>query len=240
VSARRVLLPGLTLPPDDYAALAALLPGETVVLDTLATPVTGTTAGLRAALAVPAAPYELVGHSIGALAALEWAAQHPDEITRVVLLDPSDPFGSPVPVFLGGMPGRALVGVVTTLARSRRAALALGRWARRTVLGGYGVDVDPLSPARVDELFGTRAGQAALVAQVVGVPAQVARVRALLEAGLAVPRLLVVGSADGAPADGAATAGLAARLGTTVVSVPGGHLFPMTHPVTTAAAIVGR
>jgi pimeloyl-ACP methyl ester carboxylesterase len=237
VSARRILLPGLTLPTDDYTALGALLPGHTVILDTLTTPVTGTPADLRRGLTVPEAPYELVGHSVGALAALEWAAQYPGEVSRVVLLDPADPFGTPVPARLGGVLGRLLVAVVIALARSRVLARVLGRWGRRTVLGAYGVVVDPLSPARIDELFGTRAGLAAVARQVVGVPSQVNRVRALLGAGLTVPRVVVMGSSDGALADGLAIARLAARLGVPVVPVPGGHLFPMTHPSTTAAAI---
>jgi len=231
-----MLLPGLTLPVDDYADLVAVLPGETVVLDTLVVPVTGETAKLRAYM-VPAPPYELVGHSVGALAALEWAAAHPGEVSRVVLLDPSDPFGAPVPVALGGASGRLLVAVVGALSRSRRIARALGRWGRRNVLNSYGVVDDPLPPSRLDELFATPQGLAAVAEQVVGVPAQVRRVRALLEAGFRPPDVVVIGSSDGSTADNAATAALAGRLGTTVVVVPGAHLFPMTHPATTAAAM---
>lgn len=236
MSERRLLLPGLTLPVEDYAALVAALPGDTVVHDTLIVPVTGAPAQLRAFM-VPVAPYELVGHSVGALAALEWAAAHPAEVSRVVLLDPSDPYGAPVPQALGGSSGRLLVGVVGALSRSRRIARSLGRWCRRNVLNTYGVVDDPLPLARVDALFGTPTGLAAVAAQLVGVPAQVGRVRALLDAGFAPPNVLVVGSSEGVTADSAATARLAERLGTTVVVVPGAHLFPMTHPTTTAAAI---
>jgi len=233
---RRVLLPGLTLPVDDYAGLVDALDGDTVVLNTLVVPVTGVTARLRSFM-VPQPPYELVGHSVGALAALEWAAAHPDEVTRVVLLDPSDPYGAPVPTALGGSSGRLLTALVRAMCRSRRITRALGRWGRRTVLNTYGVVDDPLPLSRVDALFGTREALAAVVAQVVGVPAQVARVRALLDAGFTPPDVVVIGSSEGATADSEATARLAERLGTTVVVVPGAHLFPMTHPTSTAAAL---
>ena len=85
-----------------------------------------------------------------------------------------------------------------------------------------------------------RSALAAIATQVVGVPAQVARARVLLEGGLVVPTLSVIGSRDGAMADHVAVAALAVRLGATVTSVPGGHLFPMTHPTTTATAITAR
>lgn len=236
MTVRRVLLPGITLPTDDYAALVAALPGETVVLDTLVTPVTGTTAELRAGLALPVAPYELVGHSVGALAALEWAAAHPGEVSRLVLLDPSDPFGAPVPAALGGVLGRVVVATVGVLARSPRVARSLGRRGRRTVLGTYGVAVDPLSTTRVDALFGTRTGLVTAVAQVVRIPAQVTRVRALLDAGFTPPQVVVLASRDGG-LDHTATGRLADRLGAAVVGVPGGHLCAMTHPGSTAAAM---
>ena len=235
---RRVLLPGVPIPADDYLALVAALPGSTVVLDTLSTPVTRATTELRAALSLPdRVPYELVGHSIGALAALEWAALHPLAVSRVVLLDPADPWGAPVPAALGGAAGTVLSGSVSLLARSRLAARTLGRWGRRTVLRSYGVSADHLSPGRVDELFGTRAGLMAITEQVTGVPTQVARVRALLERGFRPPDIVVIGASAGQPGDRAATERLAAHLGTRVIPVPGAHLFPMTHPEATAAAM---
>ena len=234
---RRVLLPGLTLPVDDYEALIDALPGSTAMLDTLVTPVTGTTEELCAAVPVPVAPYELVGHSIGGLAALEWAARHPEAVSRVVLLDPSTPFGEPVPAILGGRAGRVLVWVIDLLARSPRIARSLGRWGRRSLLRGYGVTEDPLPLARVDELLGNRAALDVVAAQVTGVPAIVARVRALLEAGASFPNVLVLSSAEGNGSDQRLTRELADALGAHVVTVPGGHLFPMTHPVSTAAAI---
>lgn len=234
---RRVLLPGLTIPVDDYAALVAALPGQTVVLDTLATPVTAPTGELRASLELPEAPYELVGHSIGALSALEWAALHADEVSRVVLLDPSDPWGAPVPGIFGGLIGRILVALVGLVARSRQAALALGRWGRRSVLGGYGVTTDPLSPGRVDDLFGSRAALVVVATQVVGVPARVSRVRRLLARVPELPPVVVIASREGEPTDLAASDALAARLGAPLVMTAGGHLFPMTHPGPTAAAM---
>ena len=237
MSVRRILLPGLTLPVDDYAAFAAELAGQTVVLDTLAVPVTGSPAELRAGVALPGPPYELIGHSVGALAALEWAAEHPREVSRLVLLDPSDPWGTPVPSALGGLLGRVLTGLVGLISLSPPAARALGRWGRRTVLGMYGVTDDPLPRDRVDELFGTRTALRSTARQVAGVPALIDRVQTLLDSGFTTPNDVVLSSLDGAPADGVATSRLADFLGVEVILVPGTHLFPMTHPESTAAAL---
>lgn len=233
----RVLLPGLTLPVDDYARLVALLPGPTVVFDTLASPITATTDEIRATLDLPDGRHELIGHSVGALAALEWAARYPESVSRVVLLDPTDPYGEQVPAWMGGRAGRCIVAVVGALARSRRIARALGRRGRRSVLGLYGVVGDPLSPTRVDELFGTREALAVVAAQVTGMPAQVARVRALVDSGFTPPTILVIAAREGESADRRVIAELAARLATTVVETPGQHLFPMTHPEATATLL---
>lgn len=237
MTARRVLLPGMPLPVDDYAGLVSALPGDTVVLDTFAVPVTGTTDQLRAGITVPDEPYELVGHSLGALAALEWVSRDPLAVSRLVLLDPSDPWGEPVPAWLGRRRSRLLASVVGLVAREPRLAGMLGRWGRRTVLGMYGVAVDPLPRERVDALFGSRAGLDSVVRQIVAVPALIARVRALLDSGFGAADVVVLVSRDGVESDRSASARLAERLGARVVTVPGTHLFPMTHPESTAAAM---
>ena len=234
----RVVLPGLTLPTDDYAAFVALLDGPTVVFDTLASPVTAPIDELRSTLDLPDEPHELIGHSVGALAALEWAARYPESVSRVVLLDPTDPYGEPVPEFMGRRAGRIVVAVVERLARSHRIARALGRWGRRTVLGFYGVAKDPLPLDRVDELFATREALAVVAAQVAGVPAQVARVRALVDSGFAPPNLVIIAARDADGADRRVIAELAARLGTPVIETRGKHLFPMTHPEMTAQVFI--
>ena len=240
MTTRRVLLPGMPLPVDDYLGLVASLPGDTVVLDTLVVPVTGTTAELRAGVDLPEEPYELVGHSIGALAALEWAAHHPLEVSRIVLLDPSDPWGTPVPAALGGRAGRVVVSLVRFLASQPRIALALGRWGRRTVLSMYGVSEDPMPRERVDAVFGTRDSLASVARQIASVPAQVERVRALLDAGFEPPDVVMLIARDGNPPDREASVRLAERLGARVIAVPGTHLFPMTHPGTTTDAMLTR
>ena len=238
MSTRRILFPGLALPVDDYRAFVAALPGETEVLDTLVTPVTGTAARLRVGLVVPEEPYEVVGHSVGAFAALEWAAAHPLAVSRIVLLEPSDPWGTPVPVALGGGAGRVLVAVVSLLARSGLVARALGRRGRATLLGMYGVRHDPMPRSRIDELLGTRAGLVSAVRQVVAVPSQVARARMLLGgSGIETADVVVIVADNGAAPDTAAATRLAERLGAGTVVVPGGHLCPMTHPESTAAAV---
>lgn len=244
MTARRVLLPGMPIPVDDYAGLTAALPGDTVVLDTLVVPVTGTTAELQAGLQMPREPYELVGHSIGALAALEWAARHPRAISRLVLLDPSDPWGQPVPAALAGPPGRLLAGIVGLLSRQPRIARALGRWGRKSVLHMYGVTNDPLSQHRIDALFGTRPTLTTIVRQIAGVPVLVSRVRALLDGATAETfgqvEIIVLVARDGTVADSTASSRLAEQLGARVITVPGTHLFPMTHPASTGSAFTNQ
>lgn len=86
----------------DNAALVRLLPGPTRVLDTLAVPVTSAIERIRPALGAQRGHHELIGHSIGALTALRWAFAHPGQVSRVILLDPTDPRSDPVPTLLGG------------------------------------------------------------------------------------------------------------------------------------------
>ncbi|MEK8226020.1 alpha/beta fold hydrolase [Oerskovia sp. M15] len=71
-------------------------PDATVqVLDSWETAVTAPVEAIRAQLGLTAeqrpGSVGLVGHSVGGLAAIEWALTHPDELGAVVLLDPTTP-----------------------------------------------------------------------------------------------------------------------------------------------------
>ncbi len=229
----RLLLPGLCLSQDDYAALAATLPGETRILNTLTTPVTSAPEDLRAALAAGPGPHELIGHSIGGLSAVRWAAQWPEEIDNLILLDPSDPWSEPVPRWLGGRGGRLLTGIVGWLSSSRRLAVRLGRRGRRALLGMYGVTEDPLSSDRIDELFCRRTALLAVAEQLTGVPGVVAAVRALDEDAVSAIRVLLIFSAG----ESDVAQRLADRWRADRKEVDAGHLFPITHPALTAGLI---
>ena len=96
-----VVLPGLLLAPSDMEPVARVVreqfPDATVrVLDSWDTAVTAPVAAIRAelGLADDQAPGSvgLVGHSVGGLAAIEWALTHPEELGAVLLLDPTTPF----------------------------------------------------------------------------------------------------------------------------------------------------
>jgi pimeloyl-ACP methyl ester carboxylesterase len=82
-----VVLPGLAEAPEEFGEVVALLPGsELRVIDPWVTPVTASVAELRAGVPLPVG---LLGHSIGGLAALRWTLTHPDEVSRLVLIDTS-------------------------------------------------------------------------------------------------------------------------------------------------------
>ncbi len=233
----RILFPGLALPPDDYAGLVAVLDGETRVLNTLADPVTSPFETLRTALDAGQGPHELIGHSIGALSAIEWALGAPYEVSRTILLDPSDPWGRPVPPLLGGPAGAGLRWAVSGMSRSPALARSLGRRGRAAMLGIYGVAEDPLTAERVAALFGNRDALGAVARQLTDVPHQLARVRALLARSSELPTATVIASTGGNGRPDPSVLRLAERIGARTEFVPAGHLFPMTNPVETAALI---
>ena len=99
------ILPGLALAPSDFEplkqSLAASLPDDASdirILDSWKVPVTGPIQAIRSHLLhdVDACePVNLIGHSVGGLAGLEWLLQAPKQVQHLILLDPTAPEPSP-------------------------------------------------------------------------------------------------------------------------------------------------
>jgi lipase len=234
------ILPGLTMPPEDFADLAALLPGEVRVLDAYQVPLTAPTAQVRDWFQAQGGWSEvaLIGHSAGGMAALEWWLTRPEEVSGVVLLDPTDPWEKvrkPLPGTLGHRAVRRLLQIAgswTWLARR------LGRLGRRTFWRLFTHDPDHLDRATVDRVWGNPAGLIAVWDQYFDRFRQEARVRQLLAAreqdgDRPAPPVLAVHSSQAEPYH----VPLADRLGATVADLPGDHLFPTRQPAATAALI---
>ena len=86
------ILPGWGLPPKDYEKLAGLLGPDTRTLDSWKVPLTADTDDIRAELGALDSPkVDLLGHSLGGLAAIEWALRRPDQVRQLVLIDPTAP-----------------------------------------------------------------------------------------------------------------------------------------------------
>jgi lipase len=234
------ILPGLTMPPEDFADLAALLPGAARVLDAYQIPLTAPAARARDWFWAQGGWDELalIGHSAGGLAALEWWLTFPGEVSRVVLLDPTDPWekvGWPLPGTLGHRGVRRLLEIVGA---SSWLARRLGRLGRRTFWRLFTHDPDRLDRATVDRVWGHPAGLVAVWDQCFDRFLQAARVRDLLAArekdgALPATPVLAVHSSQAEPYH----VPLARLLGATVADLPGDHLFPTRQPAATAALI---
>ncbi|WP_435738455.1 alpha/beta hydrolase [Cellulosimicrobium sp. PMB13] len=235
-----VVLPGLALAPEDYVPLARAIDpdGDVRVLDAWRTPVTDPAGSLRSALDVDGSDdVALVGHSAGGLAALEWALLHPDEVRRLVLLDPSSPFERHRPALHPGTrasrAGRAAVGAVADVLAPTGPAL------RRAAVRAVAHRPDDLARDVAAARYGDRAGWLDVADQWTASWEQAPRVRRLLDDGRAVPSsahpLLITGTRASARFLREQRE-LAERLDLPRVGVAEeGHLFPLTR-----ADAVGR
>jgi pimeloyl-ACP methyl ester carboxylesterase len=100
------------------------------------------------------APYDLVGHSMGAAVALVLAAQDPAGVRSLVLVSPAGL--RPLPFAVGAALG--LAAEVYVPVRRRGAPLAGSRWGRRLLMAGGVTDGAALSPGVVRELVGASRG----------------------------------------------------------------------------------
>ena len=90
------ILPGWGLPPKDYEKLAGLLGPDTRTLDSWKVPLTADTDDIRAELGALDSPkVDLLGHSLGGLAAIEWAVRRPELVRQLVGFDPPAPDAVP-------------------------------------------------------------------------------------------------------------------------------------------------
>lgn len=158
-----VILPGLGLTPEDFAPLAEALGPGTATLDMWDRPVTQEVSSLRAALNPEGTRVDLLGHSLGGLAALEWALRHPEDVGRLVLLDPTVPVRRPVSVIgAGGLlerVGTPVLGPTSRLAAPHAAGL------RRLAVRVSERRSDPLSPEEAERRYGSAEALRGLTAQ---------------------------------------------------------------------------
>ncbi|QOR47385.1 alpha/beta hydrolase [Trueperella pecoris] len=243
-----VILPGLALTPTDFAPLANLLPGRVKTLDAWALPLTSGARRLRAGLGADATePLNLVGHSLGGLAALEWALVD-DAVASLTLLDPTSPHegGGPSaggnPAGHGKTPRSTSRSSTTTLATATLAPLGpAGRYLTMRALAG----ADRLSRVERRQRFGTAPGLGAILDQLRALPALQRRVATLLAAPDSARRLPPTLHVIARPRVELLSSeflreqhDLAAWIGRQPIELAGwNHLFPVAHPAEVAGLI---
>ncbi|MFJ9717028.1 alpha/beta fold hydrolase [Streptomyces sp. NPDC101213] len=219
-----VVLPGLPANADTWAPVVAAL-GHARAVDL---PGLGMSAGRRedwpswlSALVTGTGARHLVGHSIGAAAAVEAAAAHPGEVERLTLV---------APFFLQARPPRAVRWTPLTRGYLRR--VPPGALARR--LAGDAAPATALRTSAAD----LRRGSAAATARLLAVTAD-PREREKLRAGLRRYEgsvHVIVGSRDPLTPEGRALLDALPRATVTVVA-DAGHHPQLTHPEEVAQAV---
>ncbi|MEV7963032.1 alpha/beta hydrolase [Oerskovia paurometabola] len=256
-----VILPGLLLAPSDMEPLARVVrdqfPAATVlVLDSWETAVTAPVAAIRASLGLAgrhaSASIGLVGHSVGGLAAIEWALSFPEELGAVVLLDPTAPFlprrpERPAPVGATLLAERLVHAGGTLLSRCG-AVTRRGPALRRRAWYDGTHRPDPMPDDEAARRYGTPEAWRLLVGQYEQSWSQAERVTELFADRSDALDLLAVRPVQ---LVGWGTRGqgpflreereLGARLGAQVYGLPGeGHLFPLTRPDVVAQVLRGE
>lgn len=234
-----LILPGWGLAPDDYAPLAKGLGSDANVVDSWRTPTTGDISAVRAALGADDSEIDLIGHSIGGLAAVEWALRYPEQIGRLVLLDPTTPrrraaerTASYRAAFAGRTQrGRHLIGAVGA------AASPVGKSLRRAGIRLATKNPDSLPSVEADARYGTAEAWRLLANQLYESREQEGRVARLLATRTSTsqmpPAVHLVGAGSRTTQRRFLRAQweLSQRLPTHIVMLPGqNHLFPVTRP----------
>lgn len=155
-----VILPGLALTPADYSALSRDLRG--IVFDAWVVDLTAPIDEIRAHILSELRSHHggreaheklsLLGHSMGGLLALEWAARFPDEVATVVLADPTPP-ANVTPSNMSARQHRVVAGMLAPVLPALRAGL----WAAQTR------SKEHLGRQELKRRYGTHTGARALV-----------------------------------------------------------------------------
>lgn len=229
--ARWVILPGLAIPPEDMRELAYAL--DALVLNSWSLSMTRPAGELRQALrALPQigdAPISLMGHSLGGLAAIEWAAQFPGEIERLVLLDPTPPIGRHPAVEsalrIAEQAARPAIGLASLIA-------PFGPQLRRAGFKNATGREDLLPPDLAAEYFSRPRHLQLIMAQWLASYRQQARVRqSLRRLGDEMDILHLIGADSTQGYFARFQARLAEQIGSELILLKGhDHLFPLTHP----------
>lgn len=180
----------------------------------------------------------LLGHSLGGLAALEWALRFPEEVTQLVLLDPTPPA---YPPYIK----QDLLEILEVAARPLTGVLSLsapfGVAMRRIGYTSTTTHADELPTDLAQHYFGTPANIQWLIRQWWASYPQQRRVGELIESGARLHPDLDILHLVGLTAEGffaRQQRRLAERLGSTIVELEGyGHLFPLSHPELVLRAI---
>lgn len=233
---RWVILPGLAIPPEDYRDLAYAL--DALVLNAWSLSVTRSAEQLRAALyrqleidpKIPNPPrIRLMGHSLGGLAALEWALRFPGEIDQLVLLDPTPPIGRP----------RLLQRALSICEIAARPAIGLGSLiaplapALRTAAVRHTTGREDLLPPDLAQRYFRRPRQLQLImSQWLASYRQQARVAVhLRRLGPALPIFHLIGADHRDSIFARFQVRLAQQIGSELTVLRGqDHLFPLTRP----------
>jgi lipase len=244
-----LIFPGMTMPVEDFTALADALPGEVRVLDAYSIPLTAPARLLRNWFwrqdarhrpSVELGPWtrvRLVGHSAGGAAALEWLATYPGQVEAVFLLEPTDLHSRPSRLLPGTCGHRAVAGLLWVAGSWPWLARHLGRAGRRAFWRLFSTQPDHLARTTIDRIWGNRTALLPVWHQVFDRFNQERRARRALAMNpkswrSAAPIWVMLGQ----KAD-PYQRGQARRLGATVIKISGGHLFPVEQPAETAAAI---
>ena len=232
-----LILPGWGLPPKDYEKLADLLGPDTRTLDSWKVPLTADTDDIRAELgASDSQKVDLLGQSLGGLAAIEWALRRPGQVRQLVLIDPTAPDEVPSHFHVEGKLRRGMDKLAGAAVEALwRVGPKIRRWGIRQTTGSE--DTLPINEARAR--YGTRENSRRLAEPLPASWVHAARVDALLDVGAHKEQrgrrpapLLLVGAGSGKQRRFLRSQwDLGRKLHARTIMLTGqNHVFPLTRP----------